>query len=120
MNEYEEQVDPALRDLADRFGIATDFWDWQGGHVDVAADTIVAALRAFGVDASTHETARRALEDHRLANWVRMLPPCLVTREGRSPSVWVHVPHGSRSRCTSSGAAGDGRLSSDHTDTTGS
>ena len=95
MNEYEEQVDPALRDLADRFGIATDFWDWQGGHVDVAADTIVAALRAFGVDASTHETARRALEDHRLANWVRMLPPCLVTREGRSPSVWVHVPHGS-------------------------
>ena len=51
---------PALRQLAEAYGIATEFWDWQGRHVDVPAETIVKVLAALDVDASTPEAAEQA------------------------------------------------------------
>ena len=85
---------PALRQLAQDYGIATEFWDWQGRHVDVPAETIVKVLAALDVDASTPEAAERAVRDRADAAWRRALPPSMVIREGWAPSVDVHVPHG--------------------------
>ena len=85
---------PALRQLADAYGIATEFWDWQLRHVDVPAETVVKVLAALDVDAATPEAAEHALQAHRDAPWRRMLPPSLVIREGWAPSVDVHVRHG--------------------------
>ncbi len=87
-------LDPALIELANAFGIATEFWDWQLRYTAVTVDTIVPVLEALGVDASTPEAAAQALAEQRRKPWRRMLPPCLVIRQGRQPSFNVHVPHG--------------------------
>jgi len=87
-------LDPALRELAEAYNIAVDYWDWQGRHVEVTAETIIGVLIGLGVDATSSEAARQALEDHRRRPWTRMLPPCLAVRERRMASVPVHVPDG--------------------------
>ena len=53
-----ELPDEQLQQLARSYGIALDWWDWQGSHVVVPADTIVPVLAALGVDAS-HAARRR-------------------------------------------------------------
>ena len=87
-------LDDLLRDLADAYAIATEYWDWQGRHVQVAAETVVAVLAGLGVDASTPEATRQALADAEQAPWTRMLPPCLAVRERHDATVPVHVRHG--------------------------
>ncbi len=84
----------ALRRLAEAYGIATDFWDWQGRHVDVPAETVIKVLAALDVDAGTPEAAERAAWEHEIAPWRRMLPPAQVIREGAGPTFDVHVTHG--------------------------
>ena len=85
---------PALRRLAEIYGIAGEFWDWQGRHVQVPAETIVAVLAALDVDAGTEEAARLAVREQETAPWRRMLPLSLVIRSGWAPTVQVHVSHG--------------------------
>ena len=58
------ELDEALIELADAYNIATEYWDWQGRHVAVAAETIVSVLAALAVDASTPEAAWHALAEH--------------------------------------------------------
>jgi 4-alpha-glucanotransferase len=87
-------LNDALRQLADQCGVATEFWDWQGRHIEVTEDTIVSVLRALGIDAATPEAARRALHEQWSEPWTRMLPPCVVTRQGSAQTFWVHVTHG--------------------------
>ncbi|MCU0266438.1 MAG: 4-alpha-glucanotransferase [Actinomycetia bacterium] len=87
-------LDPDLRALAEELGVATEFWDWQGRHVRVARETVLAVLAGLGLDAGTPERAAAALREHRLARWRQMLPPIVVTRAGWTPWVWVHLPHG--------------------------
>src|SRR6266508_470611 len=87
---------PALVDLAVAYGVATEYWDWQGRHVVVPAETVAAVLEALGVDASTPDLAAAALESQRLARWRRTLPPTLVMREGWTPWFAVHLPHGTQ------------------------
>lgn len=87
------ELDPSLRRLAEAHGIALDWWDWQGVHTEVPSATIVAALAALGVDASTPEAARQALVAGEDARWVRILPPCVVAQQGARPAVDVHVAH---------------------------
>ncbi len=84
----------AARELATAHGVATEFWDWQGRHTQVPADTVVAVLAALGADASTPEAAQAALAEHRLRRWRRVLPPCTVLPSGEPARVWVHVRHG--------------------------
>jgi 4-alpha-glucanotransferase len=79
-------IDPTINDLAEAFGIATEYWDWQGRHVTVARDTIVAVLAALDIDASTPEAAAAALANHDRHPWTQMLPPCMVMREQRTAS----------------------------------
>src|SRR4051794_30450440 len=87
-------VDPSLRELADAYAIATEYWDWQGRHVLVSPETIVGVLAGLGVDASTPERGWQALAELERRPWSRMLPPCLAIREQRSAEVRVHVTHG--------------------------
>jgi 4-alpha-glucanotransferase len=89
------ELEPALRQLADAHAIATDYWDWQGHHHLVSRETLVAVLGALGVDVSTPEASEQSLAEHHRRPWTRMLPPFLASRQGHTPSVWVHVPHGS-------------------------
>ncbi len=84
---------PDLVALATAHGVATDFWDWQGRHAEVPRDSVEAVLAALGVPAHTDESVAASLEAARLAPWRRTLPPCVVTRSGRSAEVPVHVPH---------------------------
>ena len=86
---------PQLSDLAHKHGVATEFWDWQGRHTRVSAETIVTVLGALGVDASSYDSTNTALYYDWLHRWQRMLPPCVVARAGTSPWFGVHVDHGS-------------------------
>ena len=87
-------VEPALAALADRYGIARDFWDWKGQHVAIPAETIVAVLAAFDVDASTPERCEAALARLEEERWLTVLPACVVTEEGQGRHVDVHVDAG--------------------------
>ena len=83
-----------LADLAKAMGVATEYDDWRGGNVIVPASTIVAVLRALGIDASDDAAAARALAQEADRPWRRLLPPVVVCREGWTPWVPVHLPHG--------------------------
>ncbi len=88
-------LSPGLQRLADHFGIAREFWDWKGRHVDIPVSTLVEVLAAFDIDASTPQAAddawQRVVDD----SWRRVLPPCTVAEEGHGIHVDVHVPAGS-------------------------
>ena len=86
--------DEALTRLAAGYGVATDYWDWQGRHVVVPPGTIVAVLGALGVDAGSPQAVARALEEREQAAWRRVLPPVVVVTEGTQRDLPVHVPHG--------------------------
>jgi 4-alpha-glucanotransferase len=88
------ELDPTLRQLAESYGVATEFWDWQGRQATVSAETIRAVLAALGVDASTPDAADRARVEQELDRWRQMLPPVVVVRQGWTPSVPIHVSHG--------------------------
>ncbi|MFZ2167186.1 MAG: 4-alpha-glucanotransferase [Propionibacteriaceae bacterium] len=85
---------PLLTELAQAYGIATEFWDWKGRLSQVPAETVIAVLKALDVDASSDESARAALDAHRLRPWTLMLPRCVVTIAGRPATVSVHVGGG--------------------------
>ena len=85
---------PALAELAERYGVSREYWDWQGHHVPVPVATVQAVLGALDVDATTDESVRAALADLDDAPWRRMLPPVTVGRAGQPVEVLAHVPHG--------------------------
>ncbi len=86
--------DDTVRELAVAYGVAVDYWDWQGQHVLVPTATMLSVLAALDVDASTPESAQIALAAKLDAAWRRMLPPVLVTRQGWQSTFEVHVPDG--------------------------
>jgi len=85
---------PDIVALAQAYGVATEYWDQAGEHVVVSDETIQAVLTALNIDSSTPESCAKALEDARLRDWRRMLPPVFVTVQGQTRRAWVHVPHG--------------------------
>nr|NLI49588.1 4-alpha-glucanotransferase [Propionibacterium sp.] len=94
-------ADSRLQQLADAYGIATEFWDWKGRLTQVSQDTVVAVLRALDVDASTPEALTAALAELSVRHWRTALPPCVVTVAGRDDTyVSVHVEHGRFARLT--------------------
>jgi 4-alpha-glucanotransferase len=88
------ELDESLLELAQAYGIATEYWDWQGHHVSVAAETVIAVLAGLDVDASTTERAWEALAAHHREPWTRMLPRCVATRESHPYVIAVHVTDG--------------------------
>jgi 4-alpha-glucanotransferase len=85
---------PALSQLAEAFGIATEFWDWKGRLTEITDATVIAILAGMDVDASDPERAQQALEELRQRPWTRILPPFTITEQGSERLVLVHVPHG--------------------------
>lgn len=94
MDDDTAQRTPRLDELAARYGVATEYWDWQGAHVVVPESTVVAVLGALGVDASSAEQVEQALADADEAPWRRTLPPVVVVRSGETAVVPVHVTDG--------------------------
>ena len=88
------ELEPALTDLAAAYGVATEYWDWRGAHVQVPAHTLTAVLSALGVDASSAAAQTEALARRQDEAWTRMLPRYVVTWAGREHRVNVHVTHG--------------------------
>ncbi len=86
--------DSLVRELAAAYGVAVDYWDWQGRHVLVSIETLVGVLAALDVDATTLESTLAALASRRDEPWRRMLPPVVVTRPGWRSTFEVHVPDG--------------------------
>lgn len=86
---------PSLQALADHFGIARDFWDWKGRYVEIKSETIIRALAAFDVDASTPENCDAALARIEEERWLQVLPPVVVMEEGQGTHINVHVAAGS-------------------------
>ena len=84
-----------LDELAERLGIAREFWDWKGNHTLISEATVIAVLRAMGVEADTPEERRDALARLDEQHWRRVLPPCTVVEEGETVRIDVHVPAGS-------------------------
>ncbi|NLT26707.1 MAG: 4-alpha-glucanotransferase [Microbacteriaceae bacterium] len=85
---------PELLELAARYGVATDYHDWRGEHVDVSAETLIAVLRALDVDATTDEGVRDALTALDERPWRRGAPATTVVVAGSGADVAVHVPDG--------------------------
>ena len=87
-------TDELLRKLAAVRGVSTSFRGWDGLEHPVAAGTLHSVLAALGDRTGTPEELQSALRDADLAPWRRLLPPSVVSREGREIHVAVHVPHG--------------------------
>lgn len=85
---------PHLAELAEAFGIATEFWDWKGRLTEITDETVIAVLAGMDVDAHDPQAAAAALTVMRERPWSRVLPPCVVTEQGVPYRVLVHVPHG--------------------------
>lgn len=71
---------PALRALADRVGVLSEYRDYQGGRRETSDQARVALLAAMGIDASSEAAARAALERWDQATAKRLAPPVLVGR----------------------------------------
>lgn len=85
-----------LLELAHRCGVATEYWDWRGEHVQVPRHTVVTVLAALGVSARTDDEIEDALVEADTAPWRQTLPPVLVTRQDRELTFPVHLPDGQR------------------------
>ena len=83
-----------LVDLAQVYGVATEYWDQAGELKLVSEATVVAVLAALGVDAGTPESRAAALAEADERPWRLIVPPVFVTRHGVGGYTWVHVPHG--------------------------
>ena len=70
----------SLGELASRYGVATEYQDWTGRHVDVPETTLIAVLAALGVSAATEDERSAALASHDREHWTRSLPPTIVAR----------------------------------------
>jgi 4-alpha-glucanotransferase len=66
--------------LARAYRVGTRYEDWQGRDTPVGRDTIVAVLRALGVDASSDKAVQAELERLQEEERTRLLPPVVVHR----------------------------------------
>ncbi|CAM5417396.1 4-alpha-glucanotransferase OS=Streptomyces antimycoticus OX=68175 GN=SANT12839_036550 PE=3 SV=1 [Streptomyces antimycoticus] len=82
--------------LAELHGVATSYEPAPGRTVQVPEDTVVAVLAALGVDASTPESVREALDRHESRQRDQLLPPCVVVRPGKAPR--LSLPEGTALR----------------------
>jgi len=80
-----------LSELAHAYGVATEFWDWQGRHRPVTPETVRAVLAALGVQADDAKQTEQALAEVRDAAWRRIVPPFAVAAQGRVPHLPVHA-----------------------------
>jgi len=80
-----------LSQLAQAYGVATEFWDWQGNHRPVSAQTVRTVLEALGVAADDAQTIKDSLRATHEAPWRELAPKVVVTRAGIVPRVQLHA-----------------------------
>lgn len=80
-----------LSQLAQAYGVATEFWDWQGNHCPVSAQTVSAVLEALGVQAGDAATIQQSLRATHEAPWLQLAPKIVVAQAGTAPRVHLHA-----------------------------
>ena len=92
------EIDPQIIKLAASHGISTEFHDWKGGHRTIEAASIIACLKALGVDTERQDWVEHGLAEVAERPWRQALPPCVVATHDRDKTVDVHVQagHGAR------------------------
>ncbi|HVE98133.1 MAG TPA: 4-alpha-glucanotransferase [Mycobacteriales bacterium] len=75
--------DGSLRRLAAAHGVMTEYENWAHEPVEVSTATVVATLRALGVDASRPAAVSDALSAAELAPWRRAVSPTVVVTPTR-------------------------------------
>lgn len=75
-------MDADLVTLAEAHGVATWYEDWHRERREVSTESVVGVLSLLGVDASTPDAVRTALDEVRTAREQRRLPGTIVLREG--------------------------------------
>ncbi len=89
-----QSLPESLSQLAQAYGVATEFWDWQGNYRPVSSTTVRSVLTALGVGAADEEAAALALKTAQDDRWRRVAPPVVVIQEGSRPVVHVHAAEG--------------------------
>ncbi len=92
-NAPDQSLPASLVELAHTYGVATEFWDWQGRHTTVPRSTILAVLAALDVEAGSEEAVARSMAEVRERPWRQVLPDVVVARAGATPRIAVHVDH---------------------------
>jgi len=85
---YGELLDQAAQSC----GIELGFWDIWGQYHQAADDTKRALLGSLGLDASSPEALEQALARRTHAEWERLSPPAVVTRESPVIQLDLQVP----------------------------
>ena len=101
MNEFNDDLLPAsesLKQLAEAYGVSTEYWDYHGNLASPSSATLRAVLAALGVSINSEEEIGRALREVEDAPWRQALAPTVVTRGGVESTVPVYVPDGARVR----------------------
>ncbi len=80
-----------LAALAELHGVATAYWSAEGDRVQVAADTVRAALAAMEIDAADEARAAQELEARREREAQRLVPRSHVLRPGRAITATLPV-----------------------------
>jgi len=85
--------DEALDRAAETWGIQPYYWDIFGTKHVTSPETKRAILDSLGIPSGTKEAIEQALEERFRAEWLRLLPPCLVVSENHRPREFpVHLP----------------------------
>jgi 4-alpha-glucanotransferase len=82
----------ALRDLARDLGIQPGYTNVAQRRVAAPAETLLAAVRALGVEIDHPGQAGRAARAQRLADWGRLVEPVVVAPGGALSSIRIRVP----------------------------
>src|SRR5690242_8377386 len=82
-------MDPRLQQLADAFGVAVEYEDWQRRRVEVPESTVRRVLTGLGVDVDHPDQALRRAE---LDRWRRLVPPTVVAVQGTATTLEVRGP----------------------------
>ncbi len=80
-----------LSQLAQAYGVATEFWDWQGNHRPVSEQTVRFVLEALGVQAGDPTTIKESLRATHEGPWRALAPKVVVARAGVVPRVHLHA-----------------------------
>ncbi len=86
----------ALEQLAQAYGVATEYWGYDGTLKTVATPTLLKVLAAMGVEEVTDENIWQKIDQQLNRHWYQVLPQYVVAISGRENTVSVHVPHGSQ------------------------
>ena len=68
----------SLKQLAEAYGVSTEYWDYHGNLASPSSATLRAVLAALGVSINSEEEIGRALREVEDAPWRQALAPTVV------------------------------------------